>query len=739
MSSLFVSVTITPCAPMARVEGVIKKMTVGYSNTMQHCHKTNNQILTQPSVPMSNYGLDNETGDLIIRTDDIIGSATSMEGIQFSMDQKSLTRYRVIQLLGQGTFGQVVKCIDLSTNKYVAIKILKNKPAYFKQSLIEVTVLHFLNDYYDKSPHSRILKMLDYFMYYGHICIVTEMLGLDLYELMRRNRNHGFSIQTIRKFVQQILRALLVLSKGNIVHCDIKPENVLLVGQTSKVKLIDFGSACFENYTLYSYIQSRHYRAPEIVLGLPYSCAIDMWSVGCMTAEFFLGYPLFGATSEYNLLFKMIEMLGTPPIEMLERGTKTHKFFYNEEGTYLFKEQFEYEYENNCKIPPNKSYFKYKTLKELISLNQMRVSNAEPVSTDNVRDSLYDFLKRCLEYDPKERLTPDQALNHPFITDRPLEEYILPPRLYPYVEYGKTVTLEQDEFINIMLKEIPELRYIRGCYNTQQYFKIYKTALDHGHVVNILADSPLRGTITPPSLSSVFIPLPDPSLDYVHRQQTLPRYFLATSVKVDQPTSRFQTPVKTESKEETGTGLLKSNPRRIVPILHDDKKKGVSLPTSLESSPGKTINSGSKLHKLMKMEEKIEKEREKQLEKERKKEEKQRKKEEKKASKVHSHSSSKEQSIDRTEEKPKNLITSTKITRNSSNINLTGSFKDIYSVGNVHDGTINEVTLAVPKRSDSMGSIKKKKWGFSFFRREKKDKKDSPSQQDSFNSHDSEM
>ncbi|EDS89749.1 hypothetical protein EHI_186490 [Entamoeba histolytica HM-1:IMSS] len=141
----------------------------------------------------------------------------------------------------------------------------------------------------------------------------------------------------------------------------------------------------------------------------------------------------------------------------------------------------------------------------------------------------------------------------------------------------------------------------------------------------------------------------------------------------------------------------------------------------------------------MKMEEKIEKEREKQLEKERKKEEKQRKKEEKKAGKAHSRGSSKEQSIERTEEKPKNLITSTKITRNSSNINLTGSFKDIYSIGNVHDGTINEVTLAVPKRSDSMGSIKKKKWGFSFFHREKKDKKDSASQQDSFNSHDSEM
>ncbi|EDR29662.1 hypothetical protein EDI_060680 [Entamoeba dispar SAW760] len=281
--------------------------------------------------------------------------------------------------------------------------------------------------------------------------------------------------------------------------------------------------------------------------------------------------------------------------------------------------------------------------------------------------------------------------------------------------------------------------YIRGCYNTQQYFKIYKTALDHGHVVNILADSPLRGTITPPSLSSVFIPLPDPSLDYIHRQQTLPRYFLATSVKVDQPILRFQTTLKTETKEETGTGLIKSNPRRIVPTLHNDKKKGVSLPTSLESSPGKTTSSASKLHKLMKMEEKIEKEREKQLEKERKKEEKQRKKEEKKAIKANSRGSSKERSFDKAEEKSKNLITSKKITRNSSNINLTGSFKDIYSVGSVQEGTINEVTLALPKRSDSMGSIKKKKWGFSFFHREKKDKKDSTSQQDSLNSHDSEM
>ncbi len=84
-----------------------------------------------------------------------------------------------------------------------------------------------------------------------------------------------------------------------MIHCDLKPENILLKqANKSGIKIIDFGSSCLWNQRIYTYIQSRFYRAPEIILGIPYTCAIDMWSFGCILAELYSGYPLFPGESE---------------------------------------------------------------------------------------------------------------------------------------------------------------------------------------------------------------------------------------------------------------------------------------------------------------------------------------------------------------------------------------------------------------------------------------------------------
>jgi dual specificity protein kinase YAK1 len=85
----------------------------------------------------------------------------------------------------------------------------------------------------------------------------------------------------------------------------------LLVSLSSpKIKLIDFGSACWESKTVYTYIQSRFYRSPEVLIGYRYNLAIDMWSLGCIAAELFLGLPLFPGTSEYKQVARIVEMLG---------------------------------------------------------------------------------------------------------------------------------------------------------------------------------------------------------------------------------------------------------------------------------------------------------------------------------------------------------------------------------------------------------------------------------------------
>jgi hypothetical protein len=119
-----------------------------------------------------------------------------------------------------------------------------------------------------------------------------------------------------------------VLRDASIIHCDLKPENILLCpGTAGQLKLIDFGSACFEGRTVYSYIQSRFYRSPEVMLGVEYTAAIDMWSFGCVAAELFLGLPLFPGASEHDLLSRVLEMLGPLPPWMLSSGKYSEKFF----------------------------------------------------------------------------------------------------------------------------------------------------------------------------------------------------------------------------------------------------------------------------------------------------------------------------------------------------------------------------------------------------------------------------
>jgi dual specificity protein kinase YAK1 len=110
------------------------------------------------------------------------------------------------------------------------------------------------------------------------------------------------------------------------------PEKIILCSlfvrlQSPQIKVIDFGSACHEKQTVYTYIQSRFYRSPEVLLGMSYNAGIDMWSLGCIAVELFLGLPLFPGTSEYNQLTRIVEMLGLPPNSMLNQGKQTHQFF----------------------------------------------------------------------------------------------------------------------------------------------------------------------------------------------------------------------------------------------------------------------------------------------------------------------------------------------------------------------------------------------------------------------------
>ncbi|ELP89782.1 serine/threonine protein kinase ppk15, putative [Entamoeba invadens IP1] len=457
--------------------------------------------LTQPFIPLSNDGLDNENRELIVNKDDVIGTYNSLEGLRFSKNQSRATQYRIVDKLGHGTFGQVFQCVELSTKRTFALKILKNKKAYFRQGLLEISTLTILNSIYDKDA-KFLVKMTDHFLYSGHLCIVQELLGPNLYQVIKEARVRGMNVDTIRNITRQILEGVSLMTEAGIVHCDLKPENVL-IGQNG-AKVIDLGSACFQNYTLYSYIQSRHYRAPEIALGMKYSCSIDMWSVGCIVAEMFLGIPLFPANSEYDLLLRFVQTLGMIPISMLTNGPKAKKYFKqlitaNGSGNYRMKEQFEFEWENACKLPGHKDYLPVKSLHDIIFKCQLRVDG--PMSTQT-KDALFDFLKGCFVYEPQNRYTPKQALTHPFVTGTSMKNYVLPPRDYKYFVFGHVVTAEPLEMIADTYKddEVADLDLSRS-----QYYAVFMTLLKCGHIPNITIDGIFTyGSITPPQLAFGF-------------------------------------------------------------------------------------------------------------------------------------------------------------------------------------------------------------------------------------------
>ncbi|XP_075154958.1 dual specificity tyrosine-phosphorylation-regulated kinase 2-like isoform X2 [Haematobia irritans] len=318
-------------------------------------------------------------------------------------------RYEMLKIIGKGSFGQVIKAYDHKTHEHVALKIVRNETRFYRQAQEEIRILHHLRRQ-DKYNTMNIIHMYDYFTFRNHMCITFELLNINLYELIKKNSFKGFSLQLIRKFAHSLLQCLDALYKNEIIHCDMKPENVLLKQQgRSGIKVIDFGSSCFQRERVYSYIQSRFYRAPEVILGTQYGRAIDMWSLGCILAELLTGHALFPGENESDQLACILEVLGMPPKELLKNSRRT-KVFFNPEG-----------------------YPRYCTIRNLadgmvvLKGGQARhgKTRGPPGSKtlsralDGCKDALFlNFIRGCLEWDPEKRLTPAEALKHPWLRRR---------------------------------------------------------------------------------------------------------------------------------------------------------------------------------------------------------------------------------------------------------------------------------------------------------------------------------
>lgn len=318
-------------------------------------------------------------------------------------------RYEILKVIGKGSFGQVVKAYDHKMQCHIALKIVRNEKRFHRQAAEEIRILEHLRKQ-DKENTMNIIHMLESFQFRNHICMTFELLSINLYELIKKNKFQGFSLQLVRKFAHSILQCLDALYRNRIIHCDLKPENILLKQQgRSGIKVIDFGSSCYEHQRIYTYIQSRFYRAPEVIMGSRYGMPIDMWSFGCILAELLTGYPLLPGEDEGDQLACAIELLGMPPRRLLDQSKRAKNFFTSKgHPRYCHVSTLS---DGSTVLGPGRS-----------RRGKLR---APPGHRDWITalkgcdDPLFtDFLRRCLEWDPSQRMTPPQALRHAWLRRR---------------------------------------------------------------------------------------------------------------------------------------------------------------------------------------------------------------------------------------------------------------------------------------------------------------------------------
>ncbi|XP_011630430.1 uncharacterized protein LOC105422653 [Pogonomyrmex barbatus] len=327
---------------------------------------------------------------------------------------------KVLATLGEGTFGKVVKVKDLQMDHVMALKIIKNVEKYREAAKLEINALEKIAN---KDPEGQHLcvKMLDWFNYHGHMCIAFEMLGLSVFDFLRDNSYQPYPLEHVRHMGYQLCYAVKFLHDNKLTHTDLKPENILFVDsdydstynnkkrrdmrrvKRTDIRLIDFGSATFDHEHHSTIVSTRHYRAPEVILELGWSQPCDVWSIGCILFELYLGITLFQTHDNREHLAMMERILGTIPHRMA-RKTKT-KYFYHGKLDWDDKSSAGRYVRDNCK--PLHRYM---------------------LSDDEEHRQLFDLVQRMLEYEPSQRITLKDSLTHPFFDALPASQRLPDPR-----------------------------------------------------------------------------------------------------------------------------------------------------------------------------------------------------------------------------------------------------------------------------------------------------------------------
>lgn len=323
---------------------------------------------------------------------------------------------------GKGVFSNVIKCKDTKKDDaLVAIKIIRSNDMMKKAAEKEVEILNMLNDT-DKGTKKHIIRLFETFYYRKHIFLVFECMADDLRAAVKKTtKGKGMSILPVRTFTKQLMVAMRHMHKCNIIHADIKPDNILIDSANTIVKLCDFGTA-FEvkDMMVSPYLMSRFYRPAEVILGCEYGNMVDIWAMACTLYEIFTGKTLLKGKTNNDQLKAIMDLKGKIPVKVIKNGAvwKNH-----------FDENIDFKYEDVDKmtkepitriITDNSAKYHLKDLiLERVGTEKKQSQVRE--DQDYVKKSLHfaDLLDKMLALNPDNRLSAEDALKHHFLADPP--------------------------------------------------------------------------------------------------------------------------------------------------------------------------------------------------------------------------------------------------------------------------------------------------------------------------------
>lgn len=318
-------------------------------------------------------------------------------------------RYHVQANLGQGMFSGVVRAEDRVTKRMVAIKVIRNNEVMRKAGAKEIAILERLREA-DPDDKKHMIVLERTFEHKGHLCMVFEALSINLREVLKKfGRDIGINLKACRSYAQQMFLGLSLMKKCNIIHADLKPDNILVNDARNVLKICDLGSAsdASEN-EITPYLVSRFYRAPEIILGMPYDFAIDVWSIGCTLYEMYTGKILFTGRTNNQMLRSIMECRGPFTRKMLNQS---------QFAAMHFEDDMRFRSLEQDKVTGREIIKLMAFAKPIRDLRTRLISASKGLNPEELKElALFtDLLDRCLALNPAKRLTPNDALKHPFI------------------------------------------------------------------------------------------------------------------------------------------------------------------------------------------------------------------------------------------------------------------------------------------------------------------------------------